>query len=289
MFDLGDVVPLNFSTTVNGSLVDATAVSLAVTLPDGTNDTAVPTPDHVGLGKYSVNYPTIQVGRHVVRWVATGPAAKSQTDIINVREAASLAIMSLAEARHHLRMAPTETIDDDDLRLFVDAATAVIERHVNKIVARRTITEYHQFEDYRRRAEALFVEARHFAVRVLTLNAVPVVSLTSVATTDGMLTWDLSTLDVDGPLGIVTDHSGRGFRGDIKAVFVAGPAQVPANYILAAQIVVRHLWETQRRQSFGRNSPSFGLEDQIMAPAGQGYALPPRAVELLGGRPPVFA
>lgn len=290
VYDLGDVVSLDFTTSVNSSATDATTVTLTVTLPDGT--TATPSVTHVGTGTYSASYTPTQVGRHVTRWLAVGVAPRSHTDVFNVREPASLAIMSLAEARQHLNMDPGDTVDDEELRGYIDAATVIVERHLNKVVARRTVTEFHQFEDYRRKSWAYATEARRLAVRTLTLNAVPVVSITSVATTDGLLTWDVSTLDIDGPLGLVTDSAGRGFNGDIQVVFVAGPSVVPANVLLAAQIIVAHLWQTQRMQTLRApglgSAGSFGDDARFGYLGSVGYAIPQRAVELLGGRPPVF-
>jgi hypothetical protein len=287
VLDLGDVVSLDFTTQVNGSRVNATTAVLTITLPDGTS--ATPTVLNPEPGVYSASYPTTQVGRHTLRWLATGPAGRAHTDVFNVREPVSLALLSLAEAREHLNMPPGDTIDDEELRRYIDATTTIIERHVNKIIARRTITEWHQFDSYR---WVNSWETGEHGLRpspvVLTLNAVPVVSVTSVATIDGLLTWDVAALDIDGPLGLVTDRSGRGFRGDLKAVFVAGYASIPPNYELAAAIVVDHLWRTQRTETL-RPSGLGVSEDRFGYLGSVGYAIPPRAVELLGGRPPVFA
>lgn len=291
MYDLGGVIDLEYTSTAAGSgtLVNATTVTVTITLPDGTFVT--PTVSNPSTGRYSAQYTTVQIGRHVVRWLAVGVAPGGHLDVFNVRDSTSLAILSLAEARQFLNMDAHDTVDDEELRGYIDAATVLIERHVDKVVARRTVTEFHQFEDYRRRAWAYATDARRLSVRTLVLDAVPVVSITSVGTTDGLLTWDVTTLNIDGPLGTVTDTAGRGFNGDIKVVFVAGPTVVPANYLLAAQVTVAHLWESQRLQTL--KAPGFGGDDALMfvggTRTGLSYALPPRAIELLGGRPPTFA
>jgi hypothetical protein len=62
-------------------------------------------------------------------------------------------------------------------------------------------------------------------------------------------------------------------------------ARVPDNYITATQIICAHLWQTQRVQTLG-SGPTFGGDTSFSPQLGLGYALPNRALELLGGRAP---
>ncbi len=57
------------------------------------------------------------------------------------------------------------------------------------------------------------------------------------------------------------------------------------NYKLAALFIVAHLWESQRAAVAGPQGP-FG-EDELLRPAGQGYAIPHRALQLLGEPAPM--
>ncbi len=63
----------------------------------------------------------------------------------------------------------------------------------------------------------------------------------------------------------------------IAVTCTAGLSAVPAHVRLAALITVQHLWETQRG---GRDRRFTGNEDAWNP--GMGYALPRRALELLG-------
>lgn len=269
MHDLGDTIPLDFRVTnTQQTLVDADVV-LTVTQPNGVD--VQPTVAHAGLGSYTAMFVPTQAGRHIVRWAATGGATTAHADILNVAPAASLALVSLAEAREHLNIPDDEQIEDEELRGFIAAATGVVERHLGQVVARRQITENHDVR----------------SVRHLALRRVPVLSVTSVETTDAALTWDADLFTVDSATGLLDSGLGPMFSGSLAVTYEAGWVEVPPHVILAAQIIIGHLWQTQRVQSAGP-VPRFAGEG-MPTPSGAGYAIPNRAAELLGGRPPVIA
>jgi hypothetical protein len=60
---------------------------------------------------------------------------------------------------------------------------------------------------------------------------------------------------------------------------------IPAEFQLAALIIAAHLWETQQRSHLS-GGPSY--DEQNVTPSGLGYAIPNRAVELLGARGPML-
>lgn len=260
LFDLGDTVPLAVDVLdADGAPTAATSVTLTVDLPDGT--TVNPTPANPSVGRYEFDYVTVQAGRHSIRWVSTEPAT-AFADLIDVRPAAPRYLMSLATMKAHLNI--TSSADDEELRGYMEAATEVIERHLGETVARATVTgETHQVGRGRTR---------------VTLDRWPVLALTAVTSGDGAHTYDVDDFIVDRATGIVT---GPAMYGTVAVSYLAGPAQVKSSYALAAQIIAAHLWETQRNAGVGQQT-GFGGEE-IMASSGAGYAIPHRAMELLGG------
>jgi hypothetical protein len=271
MFDLGDVVPLDFRTVDgNGNPANAGSVALTIGKPDGTSETpAVTNPE---TGQYRVNYvPTLE-GLHTVRWVATGANAAASQDVFNVREVTDQ-VISLEQARNQLRL--TSPNGNDDLRTFIAAATVAIEDHVGRKVVRRTIT-----------AE------KHYGVcGVVILKRSPVLSLTSVSTIDGVTTWNVNDLDVDTDTGIVTALTGPRLSGNLKFTYLCGMRVVPVNYLMAARYIVEQLWQTMRPFVGNANLPPGALEDSLDSRAGGlvGFAIPNRALELLGKPPPLVA
>ncbi|MGP4088549.1 hypothetical protein [Streptomyces sp. KR55] len=262
-FDLGDVVPLG--TTVkdgSGTLVNAGAMALTITLPDNTTVSVSPvTP--VSTGTYTYDYTTVQPGRHVVRWVASGANAGAYTDVFDVREAAPPLIMSLADARKHVNA--TVTTHDEELRGWVEAASRAVEFFVGP-VARRTVTETHN---------------RAYA-RVLALRQTPAISLTTVAAVlTGGTSYAVADLDLDGETGIVQRKDGGVLYGPLRVTYVVGRTIIRANISHAARIILQHLWRTQGG-GMGRPAPG-GMDDYAVTEPipGLGFAVPNRALELL--------
>ncbi|MFI8294439.1 hypothetical protein ACIGCZ_00680 [Streptomyces nigra] len=262
-FDLGAVVPLGTTVTdESGTPANAGSMAVTITLPDRTTVTIDPvTP--TGTGVYAYDYPTVQAGRHSVRWVATGIHAGAYTDAFDVREAAPPTILSLREAKQHLKIPLTETTDDDEIRDWNEACTRAVERFVGP-VAIRTVTE----------------DVRFTSGRALILTRTPAIELTSaVALVAGGTTYDVADLHLDGHTGIVTRADGGILYGPLRFTYVVGRTFVPANLRGAARIILQHLWRT--RQGPGR--PQRGVDDfDVTEPLpGLGFAIPNRAVQLL--------
>lgn len=264
--DLGDVVALELPALAG----DAADVTLTVTLPDGTTVSPAVVNPPSDTGRYSVDYPTVQAGRHLVRWVTTDPTS-AYTDAFDVRPAVQPLVVSLADVKRHLGKSAADTGDDEELRSFIEAATAVIEEHRGETVARRVLVE------------DVNVRSRSMAVQ---LGTSPVQSLTSVTAVDGTTTWDVNGLHVS-PHGVVSVLSGAPLYGLVRFTLVAGYTVIPPNYTLAAKIIVGHLWETQQQPGLGPNP--FSGDNEFLSPTGRGFAIPNRAVELLGRRPPMVA
>jgi hypothetical protein len=200
--------------------------------------------------------------------MVTSNPTTAYSDVFDVRPAVPVGIVSLADARAQLNMGPAETADDEELRGFIGAATGAVERALGRVVVRRTIVERQQVG----------------CAREVLLRQVPVVSLTSVAAADGSTTWDPANMRVDGETGLLTVTSGESLVGAVDFTYQAGEVVVPEDYQLAALIIVQHLWETQR----GSMGVQLGGDSDNWV-AGRGFAIPRRALELLGPQLPGVA
>lgn len=178
-----------------------------------------------------------------------------------------MAVITLDQAKAQLNIAATDTDHDDELQTYVAAAGDAVRGHTGHTVETATTTEYRTVR----------------CADTLVLRTSPVASLTSVASVDGSVTWDVvADLELDSPAGIVTVLSGPLLSGRLKLVYEAGYATVPESYQLAALIIVQHLYETQRGTQ-GRRRGS--VADEPYDPR-YGYSIPRRALELLGAPMP---
>lgn len=99
-YPLGEPVPLTFEVLdTNGDLADAGAVTLTVTLPNGT--TANPSVTHSDTGVYLCDYIPATAGRHAARFVATGTNSGAAEDVFDVI-AAGLAYVPVSDVRDYL-------------------------------------------------------------------------------------------------------------------------------------------------------------------------------------------
>ena len=264
-YDLGDTVTDMWGEVrdADGALTTATGAALTVYLPDGTEDT--PTVGTPTLGVYGADYVPTVPGPYRW-WLRTTSPATAKTGSFNVRPVIERSIISLADFKAQANMEFPD--DDEELRPYLEAATGVVERYLKKAVVRRTITETHTVRG-----------------GPLVLNWTPVMSLTAVATSDGATTWDVSGLTVSSA-GVVIPSSGL-IGGEVEVTYVAGMAEIPAEWILAALIICQHLWETQRGQSGG--PVAGGLDMPGAGITSFGFSIPNRAKELLGESPPMVA
>lgn len=268
MIALGSTLQLAVDVVAaSGALVDPSAATLTVTLPDGTTVTpTVPLPSAVP-GQLRVTYAPVAIGHYSWQMLTTGPAT-AYGDAFNVSPAASPAIMSLADAKEHLNI--TGTQNDDELRFFMAATTRAVEKTRGEAIIRRTVTERLEF---------------HTPWPWFLLATTPVLALTSLTRQDLAQTWDPSVFDVDLQSGKLTLLPGAlPVLGQVLAVYEAGYAVIPESFQLAADIILKHLWETQR----GRQGVMLG-GDMESPSFGPGFAIPSRAQELLGGSLPGVA
>ena len=239
LFDLGDVANLTVTVrTSAGAAADAGTVVCTIGLPDGT--TATPAVSKTATGTYQAAYTPTVAGRHTVRWVATGANASSYADVFDAFPANPRFLISLDDLREALNLAATNTTHDAELRLYLAAATCVIET-LDRPYLQETRT--HTFDG---------------GSASLVLPEAPIASVVSVHNTPQSGTPETVPADVwraNTYSGIVTS-TGRfppGLR-NITVTYTVGEAQIPANVILAARELCRHWW--QRSQQSPR--PAFG-------------------------------
>ncbi|MFD9192991.1 head-tail connector protein [Streptomyces phaeochromogenes] len=265
-FDLGDNVRLTAECrNAAGVLADASGVTLTITLPDGTTATPAVTNPPLDTGQYRHDYATAQAGRHGVRWVFATPAA-AYTDMFDVRLAVPPLILSLADARSHLRI--TSTSDDQQLREWLESITELVEQFCGPCV-RRTVVETHDIPAS--------------GVRALALHRTPVLSLVSaVAVLDGGTDYAAADLDADEATGIVRRLDGGRMHGPLRFTYQVGRSVVPANLSSASRIILQHLWRTQYGASRAASGVGGGDDYAVTEPiAGFGYAIPNRALQLM--------
>jgi hypothetical protein len=270
MIDLGGTfqVAVDVRSTA-GALVDPGSAALTITLPDGTTATPTVALPSTIPGQLRVDYTPVQAGRHAWRMVTTGPAT-SYGDVFDVSPSLPGGIASMADTKAHLNILPTNTANDDELRIFIAATTRAVEKIRGEAIARRTVVERHTFT-------ALTSQ--------YTLSTAPVLSVALIERLDQPGTWSPSDYDLDPDSGTLTCLStGQPLRGMVRFTYDAGYVVVPWNFQLAAMIITKHLWETQRGRQ-GVVPPGSELEPSF----GPGFAVPNRALELLGGSLPGVA
>lgn len=263
-YDLGAVVPLSITIRdTNLALANAGAVTLTIALPDATSfSSGTINPTSTGIYEYA--YPSVQSGRHGVRWVATGSNAGAFTDVFEVLDAAPPQIVSLADAKAQLNIDADDTTDDTEILRFIRAATAVVEMYVGAVV-RRTV-----------------VETFNGGRPELLLSTSPVLSITSVV--DFGSTLDPAAYKFNPASAVLTKTAGGVYRvpflpgsNTVVVTYIAGTSATAPNVAQAALIILAHMWETQRSAAGGR--PPLGEEPVVDTAR---YSVPYRALELLG-------
>jgi hypothetical protein len=268
--DLGDPVPLAiFITDDTGAAVNAGAVVLTITLPDGTS--VLPAVTNGTVGAYTASFPTTLAGRHLVRWVATGVNASTYSDEFNVSPADPRFLISLDDARKALGTVAANTVKDEDLRVYVAAVTNIIEDVTGPIL---TLP-----------GQVWTVDGG--AAQVLLPSAVT--SVQSVTDTGVTLT-PVSDYTVNLRSGIVTRgtllYPFRFLPGiqNVSVTYTVGGSTVPGNVALAARIILRQLWIVSGQQG---NRPAMGSSEASGTTPGRfmGFAIPAAALELLNSGP----
>jgi hypothetical protein len=246
-YDLGDLVPLRVNIKdANGTAANASNVTATITAPDGTTTSTTISP--TVTGQYDYTYTPTLVGRHLVRWLATGTNASAYTDSFEVNDPTETFIVSLADVKRYLNI--TSTASDDELRQFILEATDIAEPLVNQKLRRDSFSEkYTATEDS------------------IMLIKQPVVSVTSIVENGVTLTENVDFY--------VNYRAGLVYRGDttMRRFWRSGQNNITVNYVagktdpspveqLLIKEIVRHLWRTQR----GASPMAMGSGDSDFIP-----------------------
>jgi hypothetical protein len=276
-YDLGDLAPLTVTIRdASGAPANAATVTLTITQPDGTATSPAIANPPVVTGVYVCDVPTVQPGRHAYRWVSAGPQA-AHTDVFDVRPMSPPYLVSLKSAKEQLNI--TSTDDDEELRQVIEAATAAVERHLDKAVIRRTVVERRNFGNP-------ISSSIPGVLQSFTLANKPVLSMTAVTSADGDTVWDADDMRATES-GIVEVLAGAIVWGPVDLTYEVGMQVIPAECLESAEAIIQHIWENQRGNAGGPRPG--GMDTSGLGFTSFGYSIPNAALEMLGDRIGGFA
>ena len=247
-----------------GSLADLGGgnPTCTVTKPDGTTTTATVTRNSTGY--YQGAYTTTTAGRHRFTFTGTGTNSGGLpwSDVVDVWPADPRLILSLADAKAALNVPAGTRVNDDELRLYIAATTAVIEDIVGSVL---TTSKTETFD-----GGTCSVS--------LSQRATAITSVVVGGTTLTAGTQYVANL-VSGLVYAGSTSSSSTFTSGVQNVVVTyttGSSSIDPNVILAAREEVRFLY--QIGQQGGR--PSLGGAPTDLSWTPSGFAVPQRVIEL---------
>lgn len=266
-YDLGDPVPIGVATfnDSTGLPENATSATLVITKPDGTT-TSVITLSNPSTGVYTTTYTPAAAGRYRPEITVVGTSTVSggvYEDVFDVWPADPRFIVSVDDIKSELSVRSGTTIDEDELRLYCAAATQLVEEIAGTVLA-TTLVETHNGG-----RAAVLLEERPTAITSVVVDG------TALAAAD--YTADLASGIVYAG-GSRTPTSFAWGRQNVVVTYTAGSSTVDANVVLAARIIIAHLYQVGQQGRRGRNS-----NDDVVVLA-SGFAVPRRAVELVRNR-----
>ena len=269
MIDIGDPVP-NLAVTVKdptGAPADAGAIVLTLTLPDAT--TTAPTVTHTGTGAYSATYVTTLVGRYTVRWVATGANACTFADAFDVAPADPGGLFSISDARAILRLPAGDTGNDDLLRFYVAAVTAITEHLCGKQVKASTTRTFDGG------SAGIILPSNLISVDTVIENTL------TLAATDYTVDPVACILYRGSPLAVFSFIPGI---QNITVTYTRGVTVIAPNVQAGAELTLRHFWQGTQQG----NRPAFGAPDSAAAQQTNvlGYLVPNAAMAFFEASPP---
>lgn len=227
--------------------------AVSITRPDGSSFTA----PAISGPPVSVEFVPNQAGRWFIRW-ASSVVMGAYSDVIDVWPTDPRFIISLDDARIALNMpGNTQASALDDLRLYIAAATPVIEDITGPIVV-KTVTQ-HVAKGW---SYAALYE------RPNTINSVVYDDATVVPA---------SAYVSDIHHGLLTFYSP--VSQGVTITYTTGNAMVPQNVRLATRELVRHHWQIGKQGQ----RPGAGGQSTAEAWTPSGFAVPRRVIELCAG------
>jgi hypothetical protein len=198
-------------------------------------------------------------GRWFIRWTSSVVVGAS-SDVVDVWPTDPRFIVSLDDARAALNMpASTPAGALDDLRLYIAAATPVMEDIVGTIVVKTVSQKVPKGWSY----AALWEKPN-------TISSVVYEDLTTVPA---------SLYKADLASGLVT--FGYGVGQDVTITYTTGNALVSQNVRLATRELIRHWWQIGKQGA--RPGMGQGIQQAAEAWTPSGFAVPKRVIELCAG------
>lgn len=273
IYNLGTTVPLTWvnGVTLGNATMAATAPSGAITTVTGISDS--------GTGTYTLNFNPAEAGLYDILWTASlSGVFGSYQDSLEVRQQGLNALISLQDARDHLRWRTTDTADNAKLQNMIEAASILIVDLVGPM------------------SPQTFVEWFDGGVPQIKPANVPLVSITQVVEYYGLSAFTLTNQPLGSQtnafaytLDPVTYQLTRRTYGGAQANFATGTKNVMVSYIggrpmipenvqVATRELVRHLYTTSQvpnRSGVSRTSDTEAQLDYL------GFAIPTFVIEML--------
>lgn len=258
-FELGQTLSVPLRITNDGTTpADLTTCVATWTKPDGTGNHAG-TVDHPGTGEYLGLFAgSDQAGRWRCTFTGTGTysGALPWSDVVDVWPSDPRLIISLADAK--AEMNHVTSFNDDELRLYIAAATPVIEEIVGAVLASTEV------ETFNGGKTAVLLSERASAITSVTVDGVALSASEYVADLDSGIVYAGSS---SSPTCFTYG------RQNVVVTYTAGGSSIDPNIVLAARVVVAHLYQNGQQARRGKNQP-----DTTVLPSG--FAVPTRAIEL---------
>src|SRR5262249_39584464 len=161
------------------------------------------------------------------------------------------------DLKNQLNIPSTDTSQDTELTVYLNASNEIAESLIGPS------------------SDTTFTELYGSSEGAIILMRRPLISVTSVTPLNGTVL-PTTAYTVDKHRGGLVINAGGNL--DYTVVYHAGWSGIPARGLLGPVIIAQHLWETQRG---GMNQSVVTAEELVSVP-GMSFALPKRAIELLG-------
>lgn len=278
-------------TDPNGIPVQAATPPVAtVTLPDGSTQEPAVTFD-AGPVNYTAPGPTSQEGRYQVSWASTDAGKPGGlTDAYNVRGTGERALLSLSQMRRTVRVAGTDTSEDDFLAEFGRASTDIVEWYCGPVIQRTIVEEL--------RVGGLVVILSYPPVldlvpwtqvpanfpagagREVPSPPSPMFPVMIFGLTYPAASLYVSDIAMTGLRGEVRHTSGLPFYyGPYLWQYTAGRPVIPECIQSGYRALLRHIYGMERGGAGGTASLGAADEETTLTPTG--YAVPNRVLELM--------
>lgn len=256
---IGSTIALEWKPT--GWDVTGHSATLTVTKPDGS--TATPAVSGPTDGVFTATLTADQPGRYVLRWTDTNANAIA-TDTLEVWPADPRFLISVQDAIAGLKWGAGDVAaNSDKLRLYIAAATEVLEDIAGALI-RDTVT---QIADGGRTGVLLW--ERPTEILTVTVNG--------TATTSYIPNLNAAI--------VYSSPAGSRFPDGLQNVAITyrvGDEQISPSVQLAAQELVRHLWQVGQQALNGSPPEPTSLDPRQQSLTRSGFAVPNRVIQLIG-------